>query len=476
MARQVIGTFIEQLRRSTRGSAHGLSDAGLLQRFAAHGDEAAFAILVERFGPMVLGVCRRAVGDVHAAEDAFQATFLVLARKAASLVHQELVGNWLWGVAYRTARRARVEAARWHSRKREVQVTMAPDPVEEVMWRDLRPVLDEEIYRLPAKYRLPFVLCYLEGKTNEQAARKLGCPPGTVFTRLARARELLRDRLTRRGVTLSGAVLAASVTREATARVPPSLASSTVKAAALFAAGKTAVGVTMSIQACRLAEGALQAMFLSKVKIVLGALFTVATLGGAGALYAHRVQAGAEAGREQNGSAAMLAPQSPPAPKTKQETMPAEQGSAKKPEDKKAEADSVHEGEGFGFGRGFGMGADRATATATVNTGSHSESVSVRISGSGKLATLSQPAFQRELALSSQQLKQISELQDKQQRALRAIAPRKPTDAHDAPEVLREIERAGENVKKLIKEMDRTIDELLTDKQRQRLRKIMLQL
>src|SRR5581483_9683476 len=118
MTRQAIGTILEKLRRSVGQTSKDLSDADLLQRFAAHRDEAAFAALVERFGPMVLGVCGRVVGDVHAAEDAFQATFLVLARKAPSLVRQELVGNWLWGVAYRTARRVKADAARWHSRKR----------------------------------------------------------------------------------------------------------------------------------------------------------------------------------------------------------------------------------------------------------------------------------------------------------------------------------------------------------------------
>src|SRR5262249_31616689 len=147
----------------------------------------------------------------HDAEDAFQATFLILVRKAGSLGRPELLGNWLYGVAYRTAARARAEATR--RRFREVPLIDRDLPAKEStpdgVWRDLRPVLDEEINRLPDKYRAPFVLCYLEGKTNEEAARQLGCPLGTVLSRLARARERLRLRLTSRGLTLSVGLLGA---------------------------------------------------------------------------------------------------------------------------------------------------------------------------------------------------------------------------------------------------------------------------
>src|SRR5262249_43302265 len=182
-----IATVLQYLRNFVdRPLAEDTSDAQLLERFARHGEEAAFETLVRRHGPMVWGVCRRVLTDEHAAEDAFQATFLVLVRKASSIRKREVVGSWLYGVAYRTARKAKLNAAGWCARERRIPEMVAPDPAEEVAERDLRCVLDEELSRLPAKYRDPLVLCYLEGHTNEEAARKLGCPCGTVFTRLAR--------------------------------------------------------------------------------------------------------------------------------------------------------------------------------------------------------------------------------------------------------------------------------------------------
>src|SRR5262245_48786399 len=175
-------------------------DRQLLQRFVALADESAFRELVRRHGPLVLGVCTRVLGSEHDAEDAFQATFLVLVRKAGSLRAPERLGPWLYGVAYRTALKARAGVSRRRQREKPLadgaQATEADDPG----WRDLRPVLDEEVGRLPRKYREPFVLCYVEGLTNEQAARVLGCPPGTVFSRLAWARERLRRALRRRGL------------------------------------------------------------------------------------------------------------------------------------------------------------------------------------------------------------------------------------------------------------------------------------
>src|SRR5262249_53529694 len=151
-------------------------DADLLERFAVRGDEAAFEALVRRFGPMVLGVCRRILGDAHDAEDAFQATFLALAKKARGVRKRGAVGSWLYGVAYRTASRARADAAGRQSRERQAPLPPAADPVQEAIRHDLQAVLDEEMNRLPKKYRSPLVLCYLEGRTNAEAARELGCP------------------------------------------------------------------------------------------------------------------------------------------------------------------------------------------------------------------------------------------------------------------------------------------------------------
>src|SRR4051794_33493570 len=200
---------IRYLRTAAGGPAAALSDGQLLQRFATGRDQAAFTVLVRRHGPMVLGVCRRVLGDRHAADDAFQATFLVLARKAGTIAHPELLPRWLHGVACRTAARAKVEAAKRRARERRAAAPQAVGPDEAVVWRDLRPVLDEEIGRLPARYRAAVVLCYLEGQTNAEAAGRLGCSRGSVATMLARARERVRRQLTRRGVALSAALAAA---------------------------------------------------------------------------------------------------------------------------------------------------------------------------------------------------------------------------------------------------------------------------
>jgi RNA polymerase sigma-70 factor (ECF subfamily) len=208
------------------------TDEELLGRFATSGEEAAFAELVRRYGPMVLGVCRRVLTAEHDAEDSFQATFLVLARRAGAIHKREAVGSWLYGVAYRIAARARADAARRRKHEGQVSPVAGPDPFEEMAWRELRPVLDEELARLPAKYRNPLVLCYLQGLTNTEAARELGWTKGTVSGRLARARDMLRSRLARRGLALTSAVLIALLGRcTVVAAVPPGLQTVTVAAA-----------------------------------------------------------------------------------------------------------------------------------------------------------------------------------------------------------------------------------------------------
>jgi RNA polymerase sigma-70 factor (ECF subfamily) len=170
----------------------------LLEWFVAGQDEEAFAALVRRYGPLVQGVCRRVLHDWDDAQDAFQATFLVLARKAASLAKPEALGNWLYGVAYRTAVKAKARAARRRETERQAASLPRPDPSLDRARHELREVLDEELSRLPEKYRAPLVLCYLEGKTNQEAARQLGCPAGSMSGRLARGRELLGERLAAR--------------------------------------------------------------------------------------------------------------------------------------------------------------------------------------------------------------------------------------------------------------------------------------
>lgn len=252
-------------------------DADLLARFVRHGDESAFAALLERHGRMVLGLCRRVLGDVHEAEDAFQATFLLLVRKAGSLSRPAALGPWLHGVAYRTALKARAGAARRRGRPVQEHDRVAADPTDELVWRDLRPLLDEAIHGLPPKYRVPFVLCYLEGKSNAQAAEEIGCPRGTIATRLSRARDRLRSHLSRRGLTLSAAVLTTVLGRAAAVgeSVPAPLSRSTVQAV------RGTVPLTLPV--LTLTKGVAVVMFMERMKLILVALLIVAAVGASAA-------------------------------------------------------------------------------------------------------------------------------------------------------------------------------------------------
>ena len=276
--------WIRQL--AAAGEPGGQTDARLLERFAGRRDEAAFALLVERHGPMVLGVCRRLLGQEQDAEDAFQATFLVLARKAGSIGKGESVGSWLYGVALRVGRKARAAAARRQARQADLRDVPAAEAAPAWVGRELRAVLDEEVGRLPARYRLPFVLCHLEGKTNEEAARELGRPLGTVLAQLSRARARLRSQLVRRGVALSGAALATALAQEASpAAVPDALAEATVRGAATFVPGQAAAPGAVSAQAAVLAEGVLHTMFRTKLMMAAAAVLAVCLAGvGAGLL------------------------------------------------------------------------------------------------------------------------------------------------------------------------------------------------
>src|SRR5262245_43594909 len=241
-------------------AAAELSDGQLLEAFAQRRDEGAFAAIVARHGPMVWGVCRRAVGETDA-EDAFQATFLVLATKAGSVRWQDEVGGWLYAVALRVVGKVRAHAAR--RRLRDKEAAMPPPAPAVVPDDELRAVVDEEIGRLPQKYRRPVVLCYLEGRTYTEAAGLLGWKEGTVSGRLARARDLLRGRLARRGLAPSDAVLAALLTASAAPALPPGLAENTVQASLSFVAGTVRSG-----SAAHLADGVLQTMFLTRLKFV----------------------------------------------------------------------------------------------------------------------------------------------------------------------------------------------------------------
>jgi RNA polymerase sigma factor (sigma-70 family) len=254
--------LLQQLRGLSGRDGLAPADAVLLARFARGRDEGAFAALVGRHGPMVLRLCRRVLADPHAADDAFQATFLVLARRAGALLRPQALAGWLYGVAYRVARRARAVAAR----RREVPVAdlvvpdRRPDPLAELSARDLLAVVDEEVRWLPQAYRLPVLLCCVEGLSQEEAARRLGWTPGSVKGRLERGRARLHTRLVRRGLALPAALAAVEVARGAAAEVPAGLAAATVRAAPAFAAGRGVAGTGVPPRAALLAQAGLAAL------------------------------------------------------------------------------------------------------------------------------------------------------------------------------------------------------------------------
>jgi RNA polymerase sigma factor (sigma-70 family) len=234
---------------------------------------------------MVLGVCRRVLRKEQDAEDAFQATFLVLVRRAGSIVPRELVGNWLYGVAYRTALEARRAAARRRTREKQVEDMPHPTVEPEECWRDLRPLLDRELSRLPDKYRIPVVLCDLEGRTRKEAARQLDLPEGTVSGRLTTARRILAKRLSRHGLTLSAGALAEALTHgSASAAVPTTLIAATVQAASQV----TAAGAA-SAQVVGLTNTIVKLMALAKLKTVAGLVLLAVVLGGAVVITYHNV-------------------------------------------------------------------------------------------------------------------------------------------------------------------------------------------
>jgi len=277
-------TIIRHLRRTVLlQEGAGLSDGQLLAAFISRKDETAFEALVRRHGPMVLSVCRRVLRNAHDADDAFQATFLVLVRKAGAIGFPELLANWLYGGAYNTARKARAASSK--RRQREKPMTTIPEPprTEPALWHDLQPLLDQELSRLPQKYRVPIILCHLEGKSIKDAARQLNWPQGTLAGRLARAREMLAKRLARHGQPILGGALAAALLQNvSSASVPSALVSSTVKAASTFAAGQAASQAVISARVAALTEGVLKSMFMTKLRTVTMALLISALVGGAG--------------------------------------------------------------------------------------------------------------------------------------------------------------------------------------------------
>jgi RNA polymerase sigma factor (sigma-70 family) len=266
----------------------GLSEYQLLERYRERHDETAFEALLARHGPMVLGVCRRMLPDPTDVDDAFQATFLVLVRRALELGPRDAIGPWLYGVATRVALRARSEAAR---RRRFAPIGDEPparglggEDVSVANERELSEVLDQELSRLPTKYRSPVVLCYLEGQTHEEAARRLNWPLGTVKGRLARARDLLRTRLTRRGLAPTAGGLAVLLSRDSAAAVHRALMDRTVQPSLKLALGQT-MAQAVSHSVASLAEGVLTAMLFHKLRwATLALLVSGLALTGAGVM------------------------------------------------------------------------------------------------------------------------------------------------------------------------------------------------
>ena len=283
MPRGLLDPVARRLRQAARPADANLTDAELLRRFVAERDETAFAALVRRHGRLVRCVCRRVLDSEQDAEDAEQATLLVLARKAASIRVGTAVASWLYGVAYRIAMNARKAAARRRTYERRSEARPVEQPVSQAALRELQALLNEEVSRLPEKYRAPFVLCCLEGKSKGEAARELCCPEGTVSGRLARARKCLRQRLGRRGVTLSAALCAAALSSAGASGIQ----AATVRAVLAWTADRPA---SVPATAATLAEGVMRTMFTTRLKL-LAVLFLLSGIVAAAALAAHRALA-----------------------------------------------------------------------------------------------------------------------------------------------------------------------------------------
>jgi RNA polymerase sigma factor (sigma-70 family) len=308
MATSQIGLVIRHLRTAAlEAEGPGLTDGQLLECFVSRCETAGLEVLVRRHGPMVWGVCRRILGNYHDAEEAFQATFLVLMRKAGSVTPKEIVGYWLYGVAHQTALKAKATRAKRRMREAHQTTMSEPAVAEPNLWSDLQPVLDRELSLLPDKYRAVVVLCDLEGKSRREAARQLGCAEGTVGSRLARARTMLAKRLARHGLAVSAAALAAVLSQKVAWAGVPSLMSSTIKAVTSVAAGDAGAAGLISAEVAALTEGVINAMMITKLKgVVAVTVAMVLTLGIASGLLGGGTAAGRQA---ESKNASAVAPQ-----------------------------------------------------------------------------------------------------------------------------------------------------------------------
>jgi RNA polymerase sigma factor (sigma-70 family) len=287
MSRSSLAAEVRYLRKVVASQCHQEdSDERLLHAFVMSRDEAAFAALVRRYGPMVGAVCRRVLGHEQDAEDVFQATFLVLARNAARLRKTTALASFLHGTAYRIALNAKRTTAR--RRKHEGQVPARPslDPTDELSWREVRALVDEEVARLPEKYRSAFILCCLESVSQAEAAQRLGIKEGTLSSRLTRARKRLGQRLTRRGVDLTAVLTAIALSVQSASALSPMLIATTIEPALATAAGEKLASV-VSASVAEMVKNATAAMMVSKAKIVTVVVLAVSMLAGAG-VWAYR--------------------------------------------------------------------------------------------------------------------------------------------------------------------------------------------
>ena len=284
MADSRVGTLLRHIHRLREGQiAVAQTDGQLLEQFIQCGEESAFTALMRRHGPLVWGVCRRLLRNEQDAEDVFQATFLVLARQAGRIRCAGALSSWLYGVAQRLALRARADSARRRRHEAQAHSDTAAQAEDKLLWSELRAALDEELGRLPEKCRTPLLLCYFEGLTQDEAARRMGCKPRTVKARIERGRRLLRVRLSGRGLSLRDA-LTVPMLAHGNADVPAGLFEATTRAALLFAAGGTAERGAASASVIALAKGGLHTMFLVKSSLVAAALLMAVLFGGTASL------------------------------------------------------------------------------------------------------------------------------------------------------------------------------------------------
>jgi RNA polymerase sigma factor (sigma-70 family) len=302
-------TFLRKLRRIVVAqSPSQLADDELLRQFIYERDEASFATLVRRHGPMVLSVCRNVLHHQQDAEDVFQATFLLLARKADTIRKQQSLSSWLHGVAYRLALKMRTQKSRRQDRERSAPLPSSTES-DDLTVRELRVILHEELNRLPEKYRAPLLLCYWEGKTRDEAAQRLGMTGDALKKRLERARSLLGSRLTQRGLVPTVALFTWLISENgARAAVAQELIHNTVQAAVAFASAQTAA--TASAAAVTLAQGAIRTMFVTKCITALCTVLAVLGIGGALSFFGYQAIAAKEPDKQR-----LIAVPAPPQPK-----------------------------------------------------------------------------------------------------------------------------------------------------------------